>query len=59
MVLPLDIAGFLKNLIATLGCASDSNGLPIKYVYLTFTVANIKGCNLESMTYKEYSTHPI
>lgn len=39
------------------GCASDSNGFPIEYVYLTITVANVKGCNLESMSYEEYSDY--
>lgn len=40
-----------------IGCASDSNGLPIEYVYLTITVSNVNGCNLENMTYDEYSDY--
>lgn len=39
------------------GCASDSNGLPVEYVYLTITVSNVKGCNLENMTHEEYSDY--
>lgn len=40
-----------------IGCANDSNGLPIEYVYLSITVANIKGCNLENMSHDEYSDY--
>ena len=40
-----------------IGCASDSNGLPIEYVYLSITVANVKGCNLENMSHDEYSDY--
>ena len=40
-----------------IGCTRDSNGLPIEYLYLTITVTNVKGCNLENMTYEEYSDH--
>lgn len=39
------------------GCASDSNGFPIEYTYLTITVDNAKGCNLENMTYNEYTDY--
>ena len=39
------------------GYASDSNGLPIEYVYLTITVSNINGNNLENMTHQEYSDY--
>lgn len=40
-----------------IGCTRDSNGLPIEYLYLTITVTNVKGCNLENMAYEEYSNH--
>ena len=40
-----------------IGCSNDSNGLPIEYVYLTITVSNVKGCNLENMTHEEYSAY--
>lgn len=40
-----------------IGCSNDSNGLPIEYVYLTITVSNIKGINLENMSYEEYSAY--
>ena len=40
-----------------IGCSNDSNGLPIEYVYLTITVSNVKGCNLENMTHEEYSDY--
>lgn len=40
-----------------IGCANDSNGLPVEYVYLTITVTNVKGCNLENMSHDEYSDY--
>ena len=39
------------------GCASDSNGFPIEYVYLSLTVSNISGYNLENMSHEEYSDY--
>lgn len=40
-----------------IGCANDSNGLPIEYVYLTVTVTNARGFNLENMSYIEYDAY--
>ncbi len=40
-----------------IGCANDSNGLPVEYIYLTVTVTNAKGVNLENMDYAEYDTY--
>lgn len=41
----------------TIGCTTNSYGALIEYTYLTVTVANAKGCNLENMTYAEYSLY--
>lgn len=40
-----------------IGCTNDSNGLPIEYCYLKITVDNAKKCNLENMTYNEYTDY--
>lgn len=40
-----------------IGCTNDSNGIPIEYIYLTITVSNAKGFNLENMSYTEYDTY--
>lgn len=41
----------------TIGCTTNSYGALIEYTYLTVTVTNAKGCNLENMTYAEYSVY--
>lgn len=40
-----------------IGCTNNSNGTPIEYIYLTVTVSNAKGFNLENMTYDEYDQY--
>lgn len=40
-----------------IGYTNDSNGIPIEYIYLTITVSNAKGYNLENLSYAEYSTY--
>lgn len=40
-----------------IGCADGHNNFPIEYVYLTITVANAKGFNLENMSYEEYTQY--
>lgn len=40
-----------------IGCADTSGGRLIEYVYLTITVGNAKGCNLENMSYQEYDDY--
>lgn len=39
------------------GCADTSGGRLVEYVYLTLTVDNAKGCNLENMSYQEYDDY--
>lgn len=38
-----------------IGCSRDSRSRPHEYIYLTITVDNAKGDNLEPMSYIEYS----
>lgn len=39
------------------GCADTTGGRLVEYVYLTITVGNVKGCNLENMSYQEYDDY--
>lgn len=39
-----------------IGCA-DADGRPIEYTYLTLTVSDAKGCNLENMSYQQYDDY--
>lgn len=40
-----------------IGCADTSGGRLVEYVYLTITVDNAKGCNLENMSYQKYDDY--
>lgn len=40
-----------------IGCSRDSRSRPHEYIYLTITVDNARGDNLEPMSYIEYSRY--